>query len=202
MRSRLLVAAGLAAALALPATALGKGPATASISGPGLKGALPIKGDGEGGPDTPLGAVVSDGGYFPAMFGQSPDPMLRAKPQGKLGPRYTITYVVPGPNNTKSTIRQQVYPYATPTPVTYTKPGQPFWGSQKTYGGWYQAPSSLRTTLVAAGLPRRASAVSSAGSSGLSTGATVALAVAIGLVPIPAASFLVVRRRRRRGENT
>jgi hypothetical protein len=33
------------------------------------------------------------------MFGhRQPDPMSRVRPAGRLGPHYTITYAVPGPD--------------------------------------------------------------------------------------------------------
>ena len=50
------------------------------------------------------------------------------------GPRYTITYTMPGPRT--SELRQDVYPYAKPNPVTDTAPGQRYFGSQRTVGGW------------------------------------------------------------------
>ena len=49
------------------------------------------------------------------MFGQTPDPTLGSGPKGTLGPRYTVVYVVPGPNNILSRVTQFVYPYAKPS---------------------------------------------------------------------------------------
>ena len=71
---------------------------------------------------TPLGALVDLGGFFPQMYGQTPDPTLRAQPKGTLGPRYKVVYVVPGPNGIQSRVVQYVYPYAKPVPLTYMKP--------------------------------------------------------------------------------
>jgi hypothetical protein len=93
---------------------------------------------------------------FPAAFGQTPDPMLAERPKGELGPRYTVTYRLPGPNGGESTIRQDLYPYAGNAPVTYTAPGQRFFGTERTRGGWFQASPELKDTLVKAGLPARA----------------------------------------------
>jgi len=114
-----------------------------------------LKGDGEG-PGSPLGDFAQQAGYFPAMFGQSPDPMLRLRPASVLGPRYRVTYTVPGPDNTSDTIRQDLYPYSQGRPVTYTKPGQVFFGSERTHGGWYRADSTLEALLVKEGLPAQA----------------------------------------------
>jgi hypothetical protein len=146
-RSLILV---LAAALAVPAAAAAKGPESATIDGPG--GSITVSGDGEGGPGTPLGNLVENGGFFPAVFARSPDPMLARRPSGDLGPRYTVTYVVPGPGG-DSRIVQDLYPYAQPRAVTYMRPGQRFWGGEQTHGGWYVATGDLTTSV---GLPEAA----------------------------------------------
>ena len=142
---------GALAALVATAPAAAKGPSTASLTGPGLDHALPVKGEGESGPGTPLGSLVELGGFFPQVFLQVPDPTKRTRPAGDLGPRYRITYRVPGPHGT-STLVQDVYPYAK-TPVTYMSPDQRFWGVNHTHGGWFVAGPGLKVTLVAAGLP-------------------------------------------------
>ena len=150
------------AALVATAPAAAKGPSTASLSGPGLDHALPIKGEGESGPGTPLGSLVELGGFFPQVFLQVPDPTRRTRPAGDLGPRYRITYRVPGPHGT-STLVQDVYPYAK-TPVTYMTPDQRFWGVNHTHGGWFVAGPGLKVTLVAAGLPESPPPAASGGS--------------------------------------
>lgn len=152
MRRHLVVAATLAAALALPSLAAAKGPESASISGAGVR-SLVVHGQGEMGPGTPLGTLVDLGGYFSQMFGQVPDPTLRARPKGTLGPSYRVTYVVPGPNGVKSRVVQELYPYARPVPLTHMQPGQVFWGNQTTYGGWFRASADLERMLVRTGLP-------------------------------------------------
>ena len=152
-RLLVLAAVGTLAPLAAAAPVAAKGPSTASLTGPGLGHALPVKGVGEAGIGTPLGSLVLLGGYFPQMFGQSPDPTTRTRPAADLGPRYRVVYRVPGPNSGVSTIVQDVYPYAKPTPVTYMPAGQRFWGSQRTHGGWFVSETGLKAALVAAGLP-------------------------------------------------
>ena len=153
MRKLLLLATvGALAALVATAPAAAKGPSTASLSGPGLDRAVPIKGEGESGPGTPLGSLVELGGFFPQVFLQVPDPTKRTRPAGDLGPRYRITYRVPGPNQGAGTLVQDVYPYAK-APVTYMSPNQRFWGLNRTHGGWFVAGPGLKLTLVAAGLP-------------------------------------------------
>jgi hypothetical protein len=161
MKRALLILA--IAALALPAAALGKGPSEAVINGPGAGG-----GDGGGGgitfkgccaPGTPTMNLAEGAGFFPAVFEQQPNPMLDERPKGDLGPKYTITYTVPGPEGETWTIKQDLYPYAPSGPVTYMKPGQEiFQVPGGTRGGWFQATPLLKQTLVSAGLPSSAPA--------------------------------------------
>src|SRR4051812_1424094 len=139
----------VAVALALPAAALAKGPSEAVVTGPGIDDndgiAIALMGD-----DADLTNVS---GFFPASFGQSPDPMLASPPEGTLGPKYTIHYTVPGPSGSDDTIVQDVYPYAEPNPLTYTAPGQKLFGTERTHGGWFVSSVGLRNVLVHAGLP-------------------------------------------------
>ena len=153
---RYLVGLAVAAALLLPAGAAAKGPSSASITGPGLDRQLAITGDGELGPGTPLGRLVDFGGFMAQMYGQSPAATVKARPTNSiLGPRYRITYVVPGPNAVRSRVVQVVYPFATPVPLTYMRPGQTYWGTRKTVGGWFRSSPALARALVQAGLPAR-----------------------------------------------
>ncbi len=149
---RYLVAAVLVA-LALPTLAAAKGPSSVSISGPGLDGALSIRGDGEG--STPLGTLTIASGFFEQVFGQSPDPTFSTRPRGVLGPRYTAVYLVPGPDGIRSRIVQHLYPYAKPVALTHMRQGQRFWEVDTTHGGWYRAPATLKRMLVRVGLPPR-----------------------------------------------
>jgi hypothetical protein len=151
---RLLALATLAALPALAATspAAAKGPSSASLTGPGLDHALPVKGEGESGPGTPLGSLVQLGGFFAQVFAQIPDPTTREQPAADLGPRYQVAYRVPGPSGT-STIVQDVYPYAEPSPVTYVRAGQRFWSDNRTHGGWFVSTAALKMALAEAGLP-------------------------------------------------
>jgi hypothetical protein len=154
-RFLLLATLGALAALVASAPAVAKGPSTASITGPGLDHAVAVRGDGEGGPGTPLGSLVQFGGYFGGqVFTQIPDTTHRARPSGDLGPRYRVVYRVPGPSGGVSTIVQDVYPYARPAPVTYMPAGQPVFEGLRTHGGWVVADDRLKSALVAAGLPR------------------------------------------------
>jgi hypothetical protein len=197
MKRLLLV---LAFALVFAAPAFAKGPESARVEGPGLKGGAITFGTAQPGdpePGTPLGDLVEKTGFFPAMFGQTPDPMLSSKPRGSLGPKYTITYRVPGPGRT-DTIRQDLYPYAAQGPLTYMKPGQAFFSSERTHGGWFRTPATLKSDLVDRGLPASAPGTGGSTDDGfwpLSTALTATLAAALGLALVAAGSIILMRRR-------
>ncbi len=180
----------LAAALIFPAAAAAKGPSAASISGPGLGKTLKLSGGGEQ-MGSPLGNLTEAAGFFPASFGQSPDPMLRARPAGDLGPGYTIHYVVPGPDSKTFLVDQDLYPYARGGAVTYTKPGQPIFDGT-TRGGWFRGGLPLKLTLVQQGLPSTRPGVSD----GVNLGLIAGIVVPGGLVLLAGAALLTARRRR------
>ena len=152
MKSLHLTALAVALGVALvPSVASAKGPSEASIDGPGLSQTVPLSGDETG---DALGEIIVSAGFVSAAFGQEPNLMRAERPRGELGPRYVITYVLPGPTG-EDVLRQDVYPYAKPEPVTYTQPGQRFYGTEQTRGGWFVGLRGLKSTLVAAGLPAR-----------------------------------------------
>src|SRR5256884_9402557 len=99
-RLLLLATAGMLTALALTAPAAAKGPSTASLTGPGLDHALPVKGEGESGPGTPLGSLVQLGGDFPPVFQQFPDSATPARPTSNPAPRYRVQYRGPPADTT------------------------------------------------------------------------------------------------------
>src|SRR6266704_4237053 len=99
-----LVLAGGVAALVLlalvPTAALAKGASAATIDGGGPggpgngpNGPITLRGDGEPGSGTDLGTLADLSGLFPAMFGQSPDPMLEASPTDRKSTRLNSSHV-------------------------------------------------------------------------------------------------------------
>jgi len=149
---RLLFLLGVAAALALPAMALAKGPSEASITGPGLAKAIKISGQEVDG--SPIMSLADAAGFFPAAFGQTPDPMSSAPPKSTLGPKYSLDYVVPGGNLSSFSIHQDLYPYAESGGWTHTPAGQSIFGLEGgTHGGWFHG-ARLKGILVARGLPK------------------------------------------------
>jgi hypothetical protein len=184
-------------ALALPAGAFAKGPSSASIQGPGLK-TVTISGDGEDGGVSLFGRLTEAAGFFPAVFRPSPDPMLQTRPEGDLGPRYKITWVLPTPAG-KSTLQQDAYPYAKPHPLTYMSSGQTFYNGMTTNGGWYVSGPQLSHALVSLfrGAQAAPPAPPAGDSTGLSTGSVVGVAAAGTCVLLALALLLVTRFRRR-----
>lgn len=144
------LAALLVAAL-VPGFGWAKGVSEAEITGPCLDEPISLGGEGQPG-GAKLMHIAQAAGFFPAVFAQSPDPMLAERPARALGPKYTITYVMPGPNNELDQLVQDIYPFAEPQPVSYTEPGQRFWSTEQTRGGWFAA-TPLKDELVALGLP-------------------------------------------------
>jgi hypothetical protein len=155
MTRALVLLALLSAFCAVVPTALAKGASEASITGPGLGDPITLAGEGQPGGEALL-AIAEQAGFFPAVFSQTPDPMLDERPAGSLGPKYEVEYTMPGPNNELDTLVQDLYPYARPSPVSYVDPGQPFWTTETTRGGWFVASSTLKDLLVEAGLPKAA----------------------------------------------
>jgi hypothetical protein len=212
MRARGLLVTGLVTALlALPAVAWAKGPIGAHIDGPGLAAPITLRGEGESGNGTRFGALVDEAGFFPAAFEQTPNPMQAKPPAGDLGPRYVITWLVPGPS-AEDRVEQEAYPFAKAGPVTYMAPGQRFMDT-RTSGGWFPAPDSLRRRLVELGVPvaertgpatptpapapaPKPAPAAPAPADGPDA-ATVA-AVLVGLVALAGAATLVLLRRRPR----
>jgi hypothetical protein len=192
MKRLVLLTAVLGAALLFPALAVAKGPDRATITGPGLEQPVVIAGDGEGGSGSALGVLATQGGFFAQMYGATGYGSLPGRPKLKLGPRYRVTYRVPGGESGASTVQQDLYPYAARGPVSYMPADQVFWDTQRTSGGWARGTSGLKEILVQAGLPARAPAnrAAHAHKLGVALGAGGGVAVAaLGL------AFLYRRRR-------
>jgi hypothetical protein len=163
------LAAGMsiAAALTLATPALAKGPSQARITGPGLAHAIVVSGNGEPGMLGKLATLAGQTSLFTVMFGAGgsvPAPVRPRTPwppwpRASLGPRYTVTYTVPGvtpqPGEQFGRIRQDLYPLAAGGPVIYTPPGQAGFGQQLQVTGWLRASSQLTRTLAQLGVPLR-----------------------------------------------
>jgi hypothetical protein len=182
---RLSFAAAVLAALVLPTLAAAKEPSQAAISGPGFSKTLKMS-SGEF-TATPIGRLTTAAGFFPSAVGQSPDPMLQARPAGPLGPRYTLVWTVPA--ETTSRVRQDLYPYARGGSVAYMRPGQPIYGARTT-GGWYRGGAELKAALTSLGLPAHAPKASS--------GPNYALLLGLGFLGVLAAAGIAALLRHRR----
>ena len=92
---------------------------------------------------------------------------------------------MPGPNGASDTLVQDLYPYADPTPVTFTAPGQRYFENERTVGGWFVASTALKDELIAVGLPEAPSTGSPAiprTSIEVAVGALLAAAAALGAI--------------------
>jgi hypothetical protein len=158
MRMRTLVVSLACAALVAPSIAAGKGATRATVEGTGLdEGGITFASGTEGDPPSgsALDQLIQDTGFYPSAMGQDPSPLEPSRPAGDLGPRYTVTYTLPGPNMSRSEVKQDLYPYAEGGPVAFVAPGQPIFDTQ-TKGGWFRALPGLHELLVDHGLPANA----------------------------------------------
>jgi hypothetical protein len=171
MRRRFIVLTLLPAGMALAITAavttpaLAKGATQASITGPGLARPLTVSAQGEAlpGQGDPLSTLAGQTGLFTVLFGSAsgtPDApsALRTPPAAaSLGPKYTVTYTVPGvtpgPGQAIGQIRQNLYPRAAGGAVIDTPPGQQGFGGPLQASGWLRATPQLTVTLTRLGVP-------------------------------------------------
>ena len=156
-------AIAVAAAVATPA--LAKGPTQASIAGPGLGRPIAISAPGEGlpGQSDPLSSLAGQTGLFTVLFGPGsgtpgePSPLRTPPAAASLGPRYTLTYTVPGvtpgPGQADGQVRQYLYPRAAGGPLIYTRPGQQGFGQPLQAAGWLRGTPQLTATLTRLGVP-------------------------------------------------
>src|SRR5215813_4626928 len=138
MLRRPLIVTALAAGITIVAItvatpALAKGPTEARITGPGLAHAVVVSGNGEPGQQGKLAALAEQTYLFTLLFGPGgsvPAPTMLPSPPSAamLGPRYVLTYKVPGvttqANEQVERIREDLYPRAAGGPVIYAPPGQ------------------------------------------------------------------------------
>jgi hypothetical protein len=174
------VAAGTAIAVtvAFATPALAKGATQASITGPGLTRPVTISAQGASealpGDGDALSSLAEQTGLFMVLFGSgtgTPDEpsLLRTPPAAAaLGPKYFVTYTVPGvtpgPGQANGQIRQVLYPRAAGGPVIYTSPGQHGFGQQLQATGWFRGTPQLTATLTRLGVPAGASRPAAPGS--------------------------------------
>ena len=186
-------------ALLFPAAALAKGPTEATITGPGLAKPLRLGGPRGWTADSPMAVLTNRGGFFQAAWSGQPGRTFAKSPTARLGPKYRVVYLVPGPSGKEDRIRQDIYPFAGGGPVSYTPAGQPFFDTRRTLGGWFRAGAQLEQALVAAGLPAPSATTRpmTALSAGGDSGRAVWPAAVIALAALGGAALLLAKRRAR-----
>jgi len=170
MLRRLTIASALAVGMCitfvmtLVTPALAKGPTQARITGPGLARGIVISGNGEPGQLSKLAMLATRTNLYAVLFGpggsiQAPVRLRIPPPAASIGPRYTITYTLPGatPQGTVKLgrIRQDLYPLAAGGPLIYTPSGQIGFGQPLRIPGWIRASTRLTRTLSKLGVPLR-----------------------------------------------
>jgi hypothetical protein len=157
----------LAVIAAVAGPALAKGATGASVTGPGLTRPVILSAPGEGealpGQGDTLSALAEQTGLFTVLFGpdtgtaDEPSALSGPPAAASLGPKYTVTYTVPGvtpgPGQADGHIRQELYPRAAGGPVIYTPPGQQGFGSPLRATGWLRGTPRLTATLTRLGVP-------------------------------------------------
>jgi hypothetical protein len=183
---------------------LAKGVDRVAISGPGLPRPIEV---------TPVdertSATFSLLKFYAAidnvLIPELPGDLAAAPPAGDLGPKYMLTWYLPGGGPNDNTVVQDLYPYATAAPVLYTPPQ-----ANVVRTGWHFSADPLRDVLISVGLPPSArqppSSVASqppqpatpAGTD--STGLPVVVAATVAGIAVAAlvggAALIAARRRR------
>jgi hypothetical protein len=198
MLRRFIVLTSLAAGAAIAVTAavatpaLAKGATQASITGPGLVRPVTVSAQGEAlpGQGDALSRLAEQTGLFTVLFGPGsgtpgePSPLRAPPAAASLGPKYTLTYTVPGvtpgPSQADGQVRQDLYPRAADGPVIYTLPGQQGFGQPPQATGWLRGTPQLTVTLTRLGVPAGAPL-----SSGPRSAASVPAAPAPAAAPKP-----------------
>jgi hypothetical protein len=143
----------LLVSIALAEPAVGKGPESVTISGPGLDEPIDVLGGTEAA-DAPSYLVVAltelTNLWETSEAGLTPEPHTE-----RLHERYTLTGLMARPSEADPddyTVRQDLYPnVAFGGPAVYIHPSRYL----RTEGGWFQASPALRDTLSALGIPVR-----------------------------------------------
>jgi hypothetical protein len=150
--------AGLVAMIALASPASAAGAESAVITGPGID--EPIELDFYD-PDVPSQRELGEqtGAWFVPTDDQVSEPLMAEAPDVELGPRYTLTWYMLGPEElplSERAIRQELYPDAEGGPLAHTPRRQDGWVRGDLWEGavgWYRAPDRLQDTLSRLGVP-------------------------------------------------
>ena len=194
----LAAGAAIAVTVALATPALAKGATQASITGPGLARPVTISAPGRGPagtggralqprrPDRPVHGALRPRQHHAAAGRPRCAPPPAA---ASLGPKYTVTYTVPGvtpePGQADGQIRQDLYPRAAGGPVIYTLPGQQGFGQPLQATGWLRGTPQLTATLTRLGVPGGASLPTATASAATVPTATAPAVTAPAAAPKP-----------------
>lgn len=182
--------------VAAPFAATAKGPSKAVVEGPGLTSPIRMRF-----PDSvELSSLIQHSGIWDQLFCHGCGRLEERNPAEQLGAAYRVTYTMlfpEGKRETSSDVVQYVYPFASPTPVTYVETGQPFWNT-KTGGGWFVAGPRLRgimTDMIGVPVPGQQSATTD--TEGETPSHALAFAGGAVVVAIVIVALALLLRRRR-----
>ena len=200
-----------AGAMVAAGPARAKGATKAVITGPGLARPIVVADAGEPGQSGKLATLAEQSELFTVLFGGSvggPERTLGSSPrQVTLGRRYTVVYTVPGddpkPGDKFGRIRQNLYPYATGGPLSYTPPAQHGFGQPLQASGWLRADPRLVRTLTRLGVPTRSTAdpvraITGSRLAGTGARASIGPAIAWAIAAIVAGGALMLGGRKHR----
>jgi hypothetical protein len=127
-------------------------PTEVTIDGDALAAPIHLDIDDASPPSDPFYRIVEGSGFYEATVGDMPIAGAAA-PTDALGPSLVLTYAVDEHGQGSGTLRQVVYPHAQGGPLTYTEPGQRFFDSLVSSGGWYRASGTFVNALEDVGVP-------------------------------------------------
>ena len=95
--------------------------------------------------------LMKSSGFFLQVSCTRCERLQQEPPEGTLGPAYRVTYTTAFHHQR---ISQVVYPFATPSPVSYMPAGQPYLFGMETTGGWIiREDGSLLREMLRLGVP-------------------------------------------------
>jgi hypothetical protein len=186
--SALVLAVTVASVTAAPA-AWAQQTDQVTITGPGLAAPVTVAPSDEAS-SAQLDLLRQGSGINAVMVRELPGRFAGSRPPARLGLCYRFAWRVPGSGE----VVQDVYPYATPSPIVYTPPQE-----LAARHGWFEAPSSLPDTMRSVGLALETPAGAPPAASDSPGRGTAALTIAIAVLGAAALAFAavaVVRRRR------
>ena len=115
--------------------------------------------EGTEGSQDDLSTLADVAGLWPAVYTQTPDPMLPEAPKEELGPKLVITWRLPDGGPTPGFVRAGPLPLRRGrTPDLHPAGPSRSWAAGRTTGGWFRTPTALQPRWETLGLPTKSHA--------------------------------------------